>query len=104
LNLTTTHAEAFDPLDEALLELFTHALSTAINHAYRHQQARHLVDQLGHALDNRDVIGQAKGLLMARHRCGPEEAFDHLRKASQHSNIKLHDVAARLVAHEATQT
>lgn len=101
LNLTTARAEGFDPLDEALLELFTHALSTAINHAYRHQQARRLVEQLRHALDNRDVIGQAKGLLMAHHRCGPDEAFEHLQKASQHANVKLHDVAARLVAREA---
>lgn len=100
MNLTTTHVGAFDPLDEALLELFTHALSTAINHAYRHQQARELVDQLGQALDNRDVIGQAKGLLMARHRCSAEEAFEHLRNASQQANVKLRDVAARLVASE----
>lgn len=100
LNLTTPQHQAFDPLDEALLELFTHALSTAINHAYRHQQARRLADQLGDALDNRDVIGQAKGLLMARHHCGPEQAFDYLRTASQQSNVKLRDVAARLVAGE----
>jgi GAF domain-containing protein len=100
LNLTAPSAQAFDPLDEALLELFTHALSTAINHTYRHQQAHELVDRLGHALDHRDVIGQAKGLLMARHRCSPEKAFEHLRNASQRANVKLHEVAARLVASE----
>lgn len=100
LNLTAPQQHAFDPLDEALLELFTHALSTAINHAYRHRHARELVDQLGKALDNRDVIGQAKGLLMSRHRCGPDEAFAHLRNASQQANVKLHEVAARLVASE----
>jgi AmiR/NasT family two-component response regulator len=103
LNLTASQQHAFDPFDEALLELFTHALSTAINHAYRHQHARELVDQLGNALDNRDVIGQAKGLLMARHKCGPDEAFDHLRNASQQANIKLHEVAARFVASETGQ-
>ena len=100
LNLTTAEAEGFDPLDEALLELFTHALSTAINHAYRHQRARGLLDQLGRALDTRDVIGQAKGLLMARHSCGAEEAFEHLRHASQQANVKLHEVAARLISSE----
>lgn len=100
LNLTAPESQAFDPLDEALLELFTHALATAINHAYHHQQARGLVDQLGHALDHRDTIGQAKGLLMARHHCGPDEAFKHLRNASQQANVKLHEVAARLVASE----
>ena len=104
LNLTGLASQDFDPLDEALLELFTHALSTAINHAYHHQQARGLVDQLGHALDHRDTIGQAKGLLMARHHCGPDEAFEHLRKASQQANVKLHEVAARLVASETSTT
>ncbi|GAB2733914.1 GAF and ANTAR domain-containing protein [Salinifilum aidingensis] len=100
LNLTTPHPHAFDPLDEALLELFTNALSAAINHAYRHARARELAEQLGQALEHRDVIGQAKGLLIARHRCSPEQAFDHLRRASQHTNTKLHEVAARLVADE----
>lgn len=100
LNLTTPNPAAFDPLDEALAELFTHALSAAINHAYRNQQARTLVEQLRQALDSRDLIGQAKGLLMARHNCGPDEAFEYLRSASQHANLKLRDVAAHFVADE----
>lgn len=100
LNLTTAQPEAFDPLDEALLELFTHALSVVINHAYRHRRAAELVDQLGAALETRDVIGTAKGLLMAQHSCGPERAFELLRAASQRSNTKLRDVAAHLVRNE----
>jgi GAF domain-containing protein len=31
------------------------------------------------------------------HRCGSDEAFDVLRRASQHANVKLHDIAAELV-------
>lgn len=100
LNLTAPSQHAFDPLDEALLEVFTHALSAAINHAYRGQRARQLADQLSEGLENRDVIGQAKGLLIARHHCSSETAFDYLRQASQRSHIKLHDVAARVVASE----
>ncbi len=100
LNLTTTEPHAFDPIDEALLELFTHALSAAVNHAYRHQQVRQLADQLHEAVEGRDVIGQAKGLLMAHHHCGPDEAFDYLRNASQQANIKLREVAAQLVERE----
>lgn len=100
LNLTTEQPEAFDPLDEALLELFTHALSVVINHAYRHRRAAELVDQLGAALETRDIIGTAKGLLMSQHRCGPDRAFELLRAASQRSNTKLRDVAAQLVNNE----
>ncbi len=100
LNLTTPHPQAFDPLDEALLELFTNALSAAINHAYRHARARELAEQLAQARDNRDVIGQAKGILIARHHCSPEQAFDYLRQASQRANTKLHEVATRLITSE----
>lgn len=103
LNLTTAHSQAFDPLDEALLELFTNALSAAINHAYRHAQARELAEQLSQAVHNRDLIGQAKGVLIAHHHCSSEQAFDYLRQASQRSHIKLHDVAARLIADETNE-
>ena len=43
------------------------------------------------------VIEQAKGIIMAMRRCGPEEAFDLLRQASQRTNVKLHVLAAQMV-------
>lgn len=54
--------------------------------------------QLREALDSRDVIGQAKGILMERENCDADAAFDILRRASQRTNRKLRDVAADLVA------
>ena len=48
------------------------------------------------------VIEQAKGVIMAQRGCGPEEAFDLLRRASQRTNIKLHALAAQIVEHVAT--
>lgn len=50
-------------------------------------------------LDTMPVIEQAKGVLMAQQRCGPEEAFDLLRRASQHGNIKVHVLARQIIAH-----
>ena len=44
----------------------------------------------------RGVIGQA-GILMERERITSGEAFDILRRASHHLNIKLRDVAQALV-------
>jgi AmiR/NasT family two-component response regulator len=44
------------------------------------------------------MIEQAKGILMATYRCGPEEAFSLLRRASKAGNIKIHVLAARLIA------
>ena len=55
--------------------------------------------QLGHlsaALAHRDVIGQAKGILMERFKITADEAFSVLAKVSQDSNRKLHQVAEEL--------
>ena len=43
------------------------------------------------------VIEQAKGIIMAQRGCGPEEAFDLLRRASQRSNVKVHVLATQIV-------
>src|SRR5215472_4491071 len=43
------------------------------------------------------VIEQAKGILMAQRGCGPEEAFDLLRRASQRFNVPVRVLAAQLV-------
>ena len=43
------------------------------------------------------VIEQAKGIVMAQNQCGPDEAFDLLRRASQRANIKVSVLAALLV-------
>jgi hypothetical protein len=51
---------------------------------------------LQQALLSRDVIGQAKGILMERLKCTPEDAFDLLRRSSQRLNVKLRDVARGL--------
>lgn len=48
------------------------------------------------ALSSRDVIGQAKGILMERHGIGAEEAFATLRRASNRLNVKLRDIAQRV--------
>ena len=52
--------------------------------------------QLQDALLTRDVIGQAKGILMERLRITPDDAFEVLRHSSQRLNLKLRDVARRL--------
>jgi GAF domain-containing protein len=54
-------------------------------------------DQLHTALRNRDVIGQAKGILMERHRLTADAAFSCLSQASQAVNMKLTAVALHLV-------
>ncbi|HET8599729.1 MAG TPA: ANTAR domain-containing protein, partial [Segeticoccus sp.] len=53
--------------------------------------------QLQEALTSRATIDQAKGMLMLRCACGPEEAFALLKRASQNTNVRLAHVAAAMV-------
>ncbi|HEX2578334.1 MAG TPA: GAF and ANTAR domain-containing protein [Aquihabitans sp.] len=54
-------------------------------------------DDLSQALRSRDLIGQAKGVLMARSDIDEERAFEILVAASRRLNTKLVEVAQRLV-------
>lgn len=60
--------------------------------------SRSLVEQLREALASRPVIEQAKVMIMLLRACLAEEASTGLREISQHTNVKLHDVAAVIVA------
>jgi AmiR/NasT family two-component response regulator len=56
-------------------------------------------EHLRAGMTNRDVIGQAKGILMERHKVTADQAFGVLSRVSQEMNRKLVDVA-----HEVTDT
>ncbi|PRY53482.1 ANTAR domain-containing protein [Knoellia remsis] len=89
LNLYAPESDAFTGADEQLsTTLAAHALTAlgAIDHA------RHLEQ----ALEARDLIGQAKGILMERYRISDAAAFDLLVEASQRTNHKLRSVAGHL--------
>ena len=58
------------------------------------------VDGLKTALGTRTLIGKAMGILIEREGLNETEAFERLKTLSQHSNVKLRDVAAA-VAREA---
>ncbi len=50
------------------------------------------------ALAHRDIIGQAKGIVMERFHLDAPRAFALLARLSQTENIKLRDIAEQLVA------
>lgn len=90
LTLYAEVADAFDADTEDLaVDLATHA-AIALGAARKGNQFRS-------ALASRDIIGQAKGLIMERYDLHAVQAFALLRKLSQDSNIRVVDVAARLV-------
>ncbi|WP_037255622.1 GAF and ANTAR domain-containing protein [Kibdelosporangium aridum] len=99
LNLYSRRAGALraDAHEPALL-LATHAsLALAGTAAVTHAEIT--AANMLKAIDSRDVIGQAKGILMARRGITAEKAFDELRRASQNLNIKLTEVARILATH-----
>jgi hypothetical protein len=59
-------------------------------------EIRRVADLRG-ALASREVIGQAEGILIERERITADQAFTVLRRASQHLNVKLREVAQYLV-------
>ncbi len=97
LNIYGHERDAFDPLDEALITLFTTAASAAIVNARRYVRARDRAEEMTLALTSRAEIDQAKGVMMARHGIGAERAFEMLVLQSQRTNTKLRDVARALL-------
>jgi GAF domain-containing protein len=90
LSLYGTKPEAFSPQHHQLTDLYAVHAAIALADAQR-------TDQLQHALRNRDLIGQAKGILIERLKITPQEAFACLSLASQRANQKLTAVAQHLV-------
>ncbi len=80
---------AFDDDDRAVGSVFASHAAVALSTA-KHDE------QMADALESRDVIGQAKGIIMARQGVTSDEAFDILRRASQRVNVKLRDLAKQV--------
>ncbi|HWL34949.1 MAG TPA: GAF and ANTAR domain-containing protein [Frankiaceae bacterium] len=96
LNLYSTDHDGFDGATD-VGRLFAGQASVAITNAEVYRASRTLAEQLQDAMASRAVIEQAKGVLMAEQGCTPEEAFALLRAASQRENVKLREIAERIV-------
>jgi hypothetical protein len=84
-----------DAAREIGLVLAAHA-SIAARAVGRRASLEKAGQELREALMSRDVIGQAKGMLMERLKVTPDDAFDMLRRASQQLNVKLREIAETL--------
>jgi AmiR/NasT family two-component response regulator len=60
--------------------------------------------QLQHALESRIVIEQAKGVLAERYRMSADDAFELLRRSARSHRLRLHALAAAVVASHETPT
>jgi GAF domain-containing protein len=98
LNYYFRGPEGFADVDrDAMLILAAHA-AVALRAARGLEAEKLRTAQLTEALQSRDVIGQAKGILMERRGATADEAFDILRRASQDLNIKIRDIAQTIAS------
>lgn len=97
LNVYSWRAGAFDENDRKLASEFAEEAGVVIANAVAIHEKDLLVDQLRQAVETRETIGKAIGILMEREGVSDEDAFAMLRTASQNSNVKLRDIAAEVV-------
>jgi putative methionine-R-sulfoxide reductase with GAF domain len=90
MNLYSKTIDAYD--DDAVItaQIYAAHAGTAIAAVNKH-------DNLQTAMQSRHTIGVAQGLLMQRYGITEQAAFQVLSRQSQEANIKLRDVARRLV-------
>jgi GAF domain-containing protein len=86
LNLYAAGPGAFDDESQEIGLMFAAHAAVAVAGA---EQEEHL--RAG--MSSRDVIGQAKGILMERHKLTADQAFGVLARVSQELNRKLVDIA-----------
>lgn len=97
LNLYARYPQAFGVVDRGKGLILASLAGLALSSAVAHDDEERRNANLQAGLITREVIGQAEGILMERERITSDEAFDILRRASQHLNVKLRDVAQTLV-------
>jgi GAF domain-containing protein len=88
--------DAFSDEDQEFGSILAAYVSVAVAMAHRRDEVDRREAALHRGLSTRDVIGQAKGILMERQHLSAGDAFDLLRRASQRLNRKLADVAQHL--------
>lgn len=91
LNLFSRAPDTFDDSARTVAGLFGVQAAVLL---YGAEHAEHMQRALG----TRDVIGQAKGILMERFKVDADGAFQMLVRSSQHTNLKVIDVARWLTS------
>jgi GAF domain-containing protein len=95
LNLYAPRPDAFTPDAEIMADLLAQHAAVALAGAIHEHN-------LNAALANRDVLGQANGILMQRDRLTALQAFQLLVRASQGTNMKIAEVARWLITETET--
>lgn len=104
LNLYAKIADAYDSVDRTKAVIFATHAGLALGVAGSLADVGALLnteikrtENLEVALNSRELIGQAEGILIERERITPIQAFDVLRHASQTLNRRLREIAQHVV-------
>lgn len=97
LNLYARDPGHFTPHLVQAAETFAAEAATTLQVAVQIARHRSTVDHLRAAMETRTTIDLAVGIVMAQNQCSQEEAFGILRGASSNRNVKLRDLAERVV-------
>lgn len=90
LNCYDTEPGRFGPVDADTAHMIARHAAVALDTVRG-------TENLWKAVDARNLIGQAQGILMERFTLDADQAFAVLRRYSQDKNLKLHLVAERLI-------
>jgi GAF domain-containing protein len=97
MNLYSMKPDAFASDAERVGRMFAEQAAVALANAQTHAASVALASNLERALESRSVIDQAIGVMRARHGGSREEGFAALRELSQRDNVKLREVAQRVL-------
>ncbi|MEO7555193.1 MAG: GAF and ANTAR domain-containing protein [Acidimicrobiales bacterium] len=96
LNVYSTTERAFGPDDQSLAALFATEASAILAEAAVDADPD-AVSRLHRALQGRELIAQAQGVLMARAGCTPEVASSVLRQSSKRAGMPVRQRAGEIV-------
>lgn len=102
LNLFGSSVGTLDDSDIRILQALADVATIGLLQEKAIRRSEVLTEQLQHALNSRVVIEQAKGALARTHGVGVDGAFELLRGYARSNNLKLADVARRVVTEPGT--
>jgi hypothetical protein len=97
LNIYSRTATAFAAEEQALAALLATEASALLAHAGLGVTDDQMTIRLQDALRSREIIAEAKGVIMEREDISEKEAFDMMRRSSRSSNQPLRDGARDVV-------
>jgi hypothetical protein len=83
--------------EQIVADLLAQAFALAVDRVLAVGELTDRQANLERAIESHRAIGQAVGILVDRHRVTPGDAFQQLRRASQDRNIRLREIAQRVI-------